>query len=115
MVGTRCQIHRHHSRNEFTALTEPNKRTLLKRLAVDLAALCSNPEDLDHAFDLLNATYTTEVAQAARDRLKNDPAISPLVSEHYWGGLACIASVDRDASRLIGPCLWPLHDLAGVE
>ena len=85
MVGTRCQIASHYSRNEFTALTEPNKRTLLKRLAVDLAALCSNPEDLDHAFDLLNATYATEVAQAARDRLKNDPAISPLVSEHYWG------------------------------
>ena len=34
-------------------------RTLLKRLAVDLAALCSDPVDLDHAFDLLNATYAT--------------------------------------------------------
>ena len=40
-------------------------RTLLKRLAVDLAALCSDPEDLEHTFDLLNATYATEVAQAA--------------------------------------------------
>lgn len=49
-------------------------RTLLKRLAVDLAALCSDPEDLEHAFDLLNATYATDVAQAARDRLKTDPA-----------------------------------------
>ena len=58
-------------------------RTLLKRLAVDLAALCSDPVDLDHAFDLLNATYATEVAQAARDRLKNDPAIGSLVREHY--------------------------------
>ena len=60
-------------------------RTLLKRLAVDLAALCSDPVDLDHAFDLLNATYATEVAQAARDRLKADPAIDPLVRERYWG------------------------------
>ena len=60
-------------------------RTLLKRLAVDLAALCSDPVDLDHAFDLLNATYATEVAQAARDRLKSDPAIGPLVRERYWG------------------------------
>ena len=60
-------------------------RTLLKRLAVDLAALCSDPVDLDHAFDLLNATYATEVAQAARDRLKADPAIGPLVRERYWG------------------------------
>ena len=60
-------------------------RTLLKRLAVDLAELCSDPENLDYAFDLLNATYGTEVAQAARDRLKTDPAISPLVQERYWG------------------------------
>ena len=28
-------------------------RTLLKRLAVDLAELCSDPENLDYAFDLL--------------------------------------------------------------
>ena len=60
-------------------------RNLLKRLAVDLAALCSNPNDLDHAFDLLNATYSTDVAQAARDRLKADPAIQALVKDQYWG------------------------------
>lgn len=60
-------------------------RNLLKRLAVDLAALCSNPNDLDHAFDLLNATYSTDVAQAARDRLKADPSIQALVKDQYWG------------------------------
>ena len=60
-------------------------RNLLKRLAVDLAALCSNPDDLDHAFDLLNATYSTDVAQAARDRLKADPSIQALVRDQYWG------------------------------
>ena len=60
-------------------------RNLLKRLAVDLAALCSNPDDLDHAFDLLNATYSTDVAQAARDRLKADPSIQALVKDQYWG------------------------------
>ncbi len=52
---------------------------------MDLAELCSDPENLDYAFDLLNATYGTEVAQAARDRLKNDPDIRPLVQERYWG------------------------------
>ena len=62
--------------HDFTAVSESSKHTLLKRRSVDLAEFCSNPEDLDHAFDLLNATYATEVAQAARDRLKNDPAIS---------------------------------------
>ena len=60
-------------------------RNLLKRLAVDLAALCSDPNDLDHAFDLLNATYSTDVAQAARERLKADPSIQALVKEQYWG------------------------------
>tara|TARA_E500000178_G_C16461299_1_gene504556 strand:+ start:300 stop:488 length:189 start_codon:yes stop_codon:yes gene_type:complete len=54
---------------------------LLRRLAVDLAALCSNPEDADHAFDLLNATYATEVAQTARNRLKADHTIQPLIAE----------------------------------
>ena len=58
---------------------------LLRRLAVDLAALCSNPEDADHAFDLLNATYATEVAQTARNRLKADHTIQPLIAERYWG------------------------------
>ena len=37
-------------------------KQLLKRLAVDLAKLCSNPEDLEHTFDLLNASYGTDVA-----------------------------------------------------
>ena len=62
-----------------------DSKQLLKRLAVDLAKLCSNPEDLDHTFDLLNASYGTEVAQAARDRLKADPAIRDLIQEQYWG------------------------------
>ena len=56
-------------------------RTLLNRLAVDLAALCSDPDDLDHAFDLLNATYNKEVPQAARDCLKSDPAIQALIKD----------------------------------
>jgi ubiquinone biosynthesis protein COQ4 len=62
-----------------------DSRMLLKRLAVDLAALCSDPEDLGHTFDLLNASYSTAVAQAARNRLKADPAIQPLIAERYWG------------------------------
>ena len=60
-------------------------RNLLKRLAVDLAALCSNPDDLEHAFDLLNATYSTDVAHTARERLKADPSIQALVKDQYWG------------------------------
>ena len=62
-----------------------NSKSLLKRLAVDLAKLCSNPDELDHAFDLLNASYGTDVAQAARNRLKEDPSIQPLIAEQYWG------------------------------
>ena len=68
-------------------------RTLLKRLAVDLAELCSDPENLDYAFDLLNATYGTKMAQMARDRLKNDPAIRPLVQERYWGNWPALSEL----------------------
>ncbi len=63
----------------------PSSKPLLTRLAVDLARLCSNPADLDHAFDLLNASYGTAEAQTARDRLKADPSIQPLIAEKYWG------------------------------
>jgi ubiquinone biosynthesis protein COQ4 len=58
---------------------------LLKRLAVDLALLCADPENLESTFDLLNTSYKTEVAQSARKRLKADPAVAPLIEERYWG------------------------------
>ena len=74
---------------------------MLKRLAVDLAALCSNPNDLDHAFDLLNATYSTDVAQAARNRLKADPSIQALVKDQYWGHWPTVKElVDMPAGSL---------------
>ena len=70
-----------------------HSKHLLKRLAVDLAKLSSNPDDLDHAFDLLNASYGTAVAQAARTRLKADPSIRPLITEQYWGHWPSLADL----------------------
>ncbi|MFO0119821.1 MAG: hypothetical protein ACK512_06945, partial [Cyanobium sp.] len=59
--------------------------TQLRRLTADMLALCSDPGDVPQALDLLNASYATPAAAAARDRLKADPAIAPLVRERYWG------------------------------
>ena len=59
--------------------------TQLQRLAADMLALCSDPGDVPHALDLLNASYATPAAAAARARLQADPAIEPLVRERYWG------------------------------
>ena len=50
-----------------------------------MVAICSDPGDVPHALDLLNASYATPAAAAARARLKADPAIAPLVRERYWG------------------------------
>ena len=61
----------------------PHQR--LQAIARDLVALSHNPDDLDHAFHLLNASYATPAAAQARERLKSDPSIAPLVAERYWG------------------------------
>ena len=61
----------------------PNQR--LQAIARDLVALSHDPDDFDHAFHLLNASYATPAAAQARERLKSDPAIAPLVVERYWG------------------------------
>jgi len=59
--------------------------TQLRRLSADMLAVCSDPGDVPRALDLLNASYATPAAAAARARLKADPAIAPLVQERYWG------------------------------
>jgi ubiquinone biosynthesis protein Coq4 len=59
--------------------------TQLRRLSADMLALCSDPGDVPLALDLLNASYATPAAAAARARLQADPAIEPLVRERYWG------------------------------
>ena len=65
----------------------------LRRLSLDLAVLAENPEDSDHAFDLLNTSYTTAAAARARQRLLADPAIAPLVQERYWGPWPSVAEL----------------------
>ncbi|MEB3200016.1 MAG: Coq4 family protein [Synechococcaceae cyanobacterium] len=60
-------------------------RQQLLHLATDLAVLSRDPADLPHGFDLLNRSYATPAADAARAALRADPAIAPLVAERYWG------------------------------
>jgi ubiquinone biosynthesis protein Coq4 len=57
----------------------------VQRLAADMVALCADPADVHRALDLLNASYATPAAAAARARLMADPAIAPLVRQRYWG------------------------------
>ena len=57
----------------------------LERLAADMVVLCADPCDVNSALDLLNASYDTPAAAAARRRLQADPAIAPLIAERYWG------------------------------
>lgn len=69
-------------------LTNPMRsspRRQLLHLAADLAALVTNPDDLEHGFDLLTRSYTSPAADAARTALKANPAIAPLIQERYWG------------------------------
>ena len=63
---------------------EPRTTAQLRRLAADVLALSSNPLDGGHALDLLDASYATPFAAAARTRLKADPAICHLIQERYW-------------------------------
>lgn len=44
-----------------------------------------NPDDLGHGFDLLNRSYVTPIADAARAALRDCAAIAPLIGERYWG------------------------------
>jgi ubiquinone biosynthesis protein COQ4 len=63
----------------------PPLTTQIRRLAADMVQLCADPSDVPHALDLLDASYASPAAAAARARLKADPAIAPLVRERYWG------------------------------
>lgn len=68
-------------------------RRQLLHLATDLSALAANPDDLAHGFDLLNRSYASPIADAARAALRNDPAIAPLVRERYWGPWPSLAEL----------------------
>jgi hypothetical protein len=42
--------------------TAPTPAAQVQRLAADMVALCSDPGDVPHALDLLNASYATPAA-----------------------------------------------------
>ena len=51
----------------------------LLHISVDMQHLCDNPTDIKSALDLLNRSYKTPAAAAARQRLHSDPGIAALV------------------------------------
>jgi ubiquinone biosynthesis protein COQ4 len=63
---------------------EPRTTAQLRRLAADVLAVSTNPLDGAHALDLLDTSYATPFAAAARARLKAHPSILPLIQERYW-------------------------------
>ena len=63
---------------------EPRTTAQLRRLAADVLAVSTNPLDGAHALNLLDTSYATPFAAAARARLKADPSIRPLIQERYW-------------------------------
>lgn len=57
----------------------------LQGVLADLALFSEHPDHVPSALNILNWSYATPQAAAARDRLRQDPAIAPLVAERYWG------------------------------
>ena len=65
----------------------------LLHISVDMQHLCDNPTDIKSALDLLNRSYKTPAAVAARQRLHSDPGIASLVQERYWGEWPNVATL----------------------
>ncbi|OON13043.1 MAG: hypothetical protein BTM30_01635 [Synechococcus lacustris str. Tous] len=65
----------------------------LMHISFDMQHLCDNPTDITSAIDLLNRSYKTPAAAAARQRLHADPAIAALVQERYWGEWPNVATL----------------------
>ena len=65
----------------------------LLHISVDMQHLCDNPTDIKSALDLLNRSYKTPAAAAARQRLHSDPGIAALVQERYWGEWPNVATL----------------------
>ena len=65
----------------------------LMHISFDMQHLCDNPTDITSAIDLLNRSYKTPAAAAARQRLHADPAIAALVQEKYWGEWPNVATL----------------------
>ena len=75
-----------------------------------------NPDDLGHGFDLLNCSYATPIADAARAALRDCAAIAPLIRERYWGpwpsqedllSMPCGSLGHRFASWFVTPAASP--------
>jgi ubiquinone biosynthesis protein Coq4 len=95
--------------------TTPTSTAQVQRLAADMVALCSDPGDVPHALDLLNASYATPAAAAARARLGADPAIAPLIAERYWGSWPDLASLAQLPEGSLGHAYGHLLMDQGLE
>jgi ubiquinone biosynthesis protein COQ4 len=90
-------------------------RSQLLHLATDLSAMAVNPADLGHGFDLLNRSYTTPAADAARASLRSDQAIAPLIGERYWGSWPSQAELLALPAESLGHAYASLFANAGGQ
>ena len=90
-------------------------RSQLLHLATDLSAIATNPDDLGHGFDLLNRSYTTPAADAARAALRGDAAIAALMSERYWGSWPSQAELLALPEQSLGRAYAGLFGDAGLK
>jgi ubiquinone biosynthesis protein Coq4 len=90
-------------------------RSQLLHLATDLSAMAANPADLGHGFDLLNRSYTTPAADAARASLRSDPAIAALIRERYWGSWPSQADLLALPAESLGHAYASLFANAGGQ
>jgi ubiquinone biosynthesis protein Coq4 len=87
---------------------EPRTTAQLRRLAADVQAVSTNPLDGAHALDLLNTSYATPFAAAARARLKADPSIRPLIQERYWEPWPSLVELQSQPEGSLGHTLGQL-------
>lgn len=61
------------------------QRPFLEATLPALLELAEQPDQVPSALAVLNHSYPSPLAELARQRLRQDPAIAALVAERYWG------------------------------
>lgn len=80
-------------------------RTHLAGMVDVLERLSEHPDDVPGAIELLNLTYDTPYAEAARARLKAEPAVAALVRERYWGPWPAVDELAHYPQGSLAACL----------
>ncbi|MEB3265691.1 MAG: Coq4 family protein [Cyanobacteriota bacterium] len=102
---------------EPSGLTEEGQAMAaqLQALLPELVRLSEQPDRVASALALLNGSYGTPWAAAARRRLRLEPAIAALVAERYWGPWPGVEALAALPVGSLGHGLAKLLQQAGLE